>query len=155
MRNVIYISIILCISFVLNSCMRVTENRTIELNQIFDMKAKKWYKCEIGQDSTFFFRVLNVEDTRAYGSDCSFVFGTNIIVYFECKLNGQSKKFDLTMWGCESELPLTPESQIAPTFSDYVPIKVKMLKVYPISSKQDEKPKKIGLYDFKMVITKY
>jgi hypothetical protein len=154
MKTIISISILLFLSSVFYSCKRVTEERTIELNQIFDMKARKWYKCEIGQDSTFFFKITKVEDNQAYGSACETSWGGSIVVYFKGSLNGVENDFELITNGCPGEPVALISNPLLPFQDVSKQVKLKLLKVYPLSSREDKKPSRLGLYDFKMVMFK-
>jgi hypothetical protein len=154
MKSLVYISITLLFAVIFNSCKRVTEQRTIELNQIFDMKARKWYKCEIGQDSTFYFKITKVEDNQAYGSACETSWGGSIVVYFKGSLNGVENDFELITNGCSGEFITPIENPLLPFQDVSKQVKLKLLKVYPLSSREDKKPSRLGLYDFKMVMYK-
>ncbi|MBU3659837.1 MAG: hypothetical protein FGM14_08215 [Flavobacteriales bacterium] len=154
MKTIISISFLLFLSSVFYSCKRVTEKRTVELNQIFDMKARKWYSCKIGQDSTFFFKITKVDDNQDYGKICSQSTGGTIIVYFKGSLNGVEKDFELIGRGCSGEFITPMENPLLPNQDISQQVKLKLLKVYPISDSQDAKPFTLGRYDFKIVFYK-
>ena len=154
MKTIISISVLLFLSSVFYSCKRVTEGRTIELNQIFDMKARKWYSCEIGEDSTFFFKITKVDDRQTYGKLCSQSTGGSITVYFKGSLNGVENDFELITRGCPGEPVALISNPLLPFQDVSKQVKLKLLKVYPLSSREDKKPSRLGLYDFKMVMYK-
>lgn len=154
MKSIIYLTIALLFSVVMNSCKRVTEERTIELNQIFDMKAKKWYKCEIGQDSTFLIKIMKVEDKQGYGKQCMAGWGGTIKVYFKTSMKGVENDFELTTSGCSGEPILPIENPNLPNQNISNQVKIKLMKVYPLSSREDKKPSRLSLYDFKIVFYK-
>jgi hypothetical protein len=153
MKTIISISILLFLSSVFYSCKRVTEERTIELNQIFDMKAKKWYKCEIGQDSTFYFKITKVEDYQAYGSACETSWGGSIKVYFVSKLNGEEAEFSLSYLGCSGSYVPNPNNPNLPYHNVTSKIKFAYMKTFPFSE-TEKKPSRLGLYDFRMILLK-
>lgn len=153
MKSIIYLIIALLFSVVMNSCKRVTEERTIELNQIFDMKAKKWYKCEIGQDSTFYFKIIKVEDYQAYGSGCETSSGGSIKVHFISNLNGNEQEFALSYPGCSGSYVPNPNNPNLPYYSVTNKIKFTYMKTFPFSE-TEKKPSRLGLYHFRMILLK-
>ena len=118
------------------------------------MKARKWYSCEIGEDSTFFFKITKVDDNQQYGKICSQGWGGEIIVYLKGSLNGEEKEFELITRGCSGQFFPPMENPLIPFQDVSNPVKLKLLKVYPISNNQDSKPLTLGGYDFKMVFYK-
>ncbi len=154
MKKIIYLSIALFLGVFVNSCKHVTEERTVELNQIFDMKAKKWYKCEIGQDSTLYFKIVKILDYQAYGSVCDVTMGGPINVYFVSELNGEEAEFSLSFPGCTGSYVPDPNNPNLPFHNVTNKIKFIFMKTYPISDSQSKKPSRLGLYDFKMILLK-
>lgn len=154
MRKKTLISVLLFLTGVIYSCKHVTEKRIIELNQIVEMKARKWYSCEIGQDSTFYFKITKVDDNQDYGKECMQGWGGEIIVYFTSSLNGVEKDFELITRGCSGEIITPISNSLHPSQDVSNLVKLKLLKVYPLSSTQEEKPNRLGLYNFKIVLYK-
>jgi hypothetical protein len=154
MKSLVYISITLLFAVFFSSCKRITENKTIILNELTMIRADKTYKCKINEDSTLNVKVFEIEDNRAYGSICSQSTGGYAVMKVGYKINREEKEDVVAFFGCDGDyVPIVSNPNLT-YFDPYPNIRVVFVKLYPVSNYSETKPKKLREYRTLIFISK-
>ena len=154
MKTLIHLSIALFLGLILNSCKRITENKTIILNELTMIRADKTYKCKINEDSTLNVKVFEIDEHRAFGSICSQSTGGYAIMKVNYKINKEEKEDDVAFFGCDGDyVPIVSNPNLT-YFDPYPNIRVVFVKLYPISNYSETKPEHLREYRTLIFISK-